>query len=88
MKTRHVRSLIGVLVAGLFLPLQARAETNAELLKRIEALSQELVRLKGQVEANNAATAANHQATEELKEKVGKAEEKSSERWLTIGGDY
>ena len=88
MKTRHVRTLIGVLVAGLFLPIQARAESNAELLKRIEALSQELTRLKGQIEANNAATTANRQATEELREKVGKAEEKSSERWLTIGGDY
>jgi hypothetical protein len=88
MKTRHVRTLIGVLVAGLFLPIQARAESNAELLKRIEALSQELTRLKGQIQANNAATTANRQATEELREKVGKAEEKSSERWLTIGGDY
>lgn len=88
MQTRHVRTLIGVLVAGLFLPFQAQAETNAELLKRIEALSQELTRLKGQVEANNAATTANRQATEELKEKVVKAEDKSSERWLTIGGDY
>ncbi len=88
MKTRHVRTLIGVLVAGLFLPIQARAESNVELLKRIEALSQELTRLKGQIEANNAATTANRQATEELREKVGKAEEKSSERWLTIGGDY
>ena len=58
MQTRHVRTLIGVLVAGLFLPFQAQAETNAELLKRIEALSQELTRLKGQVEANNAATTA------------------------------
>ena len=88
MKTRHVRTLIGVLVAGLFLPIQARAESNVELLKRIEVLSQELTRLKGQIEANNAATTANRQATEELREKVGKAEEKSSERWLTIGGDY
>ncbi|MBK6653906.1 DUF3373 family protein [Zoogloea sp.] len=88
MRTRHVRTLIGVLVAGLFLPIQARAESNAELLKRIEVLSQELTRLKGQIEANNAATTANRQATEELREKVGKAEEKSSERWLTIGGDY
>ena len=88
MQTRHVRTLIGVLVAGLFLPFQAQAETNAELLKRIEALSQELTRLKGQVEANNAATTANRQATEELKERVVKAEDKSSERWLTIGGDY
>ena len=42
MQTRHVRTLIGVLVAGLFLPFQAQAETNAELLKRIVAGGSEL----------------------------------------------
>jgi capsule polysaccharide export protein KpsE/RkpR len=49
--------------------------SNAELLKRIEALSQELTRLKGQIEANNAATTANRRATEELGRRSAKPRE-------------
>ena len=45
MNTRLARTLIAALVAGLFAPV-AGAESNAELLKKIEALSAELARLK------------------------------------------
>ena len=57
MNTRLARTLIAALVAGLFAPV-AGAESNAELLKKIEALSAELARLKTQVEASTANAAA------------------------------
>ena len=53
MNTRLARTLIAALVAGLFAPVAA-AESNAALLKKIEALSAELARLKTQVEASTA----------------------------------
>ena len=57
MNTRLARTLIAALVAGMFAPAQA-AESNAALLKKIEALSQELARLKTQVEASTANAAS------------------------------
>ena len=82
MNTRLARTLVAALVAGMFAPAQA-AESNAALLKKIEALSQELARLKTQVEASTANAAASQKATEELKQRVVKSEErvvKSEER--------
>ena len=73
MNTRLARTLIAALVAGLFAPV-AGAESNAELLKKIEALSAELARLKSQVEASSANAAASQKATEELKQRVVQSE--------------
>ncbi|HQA11281.1 MAG TPA: DUF3373 domain-containing protein, partial [Zoogloea sp.] len=72
MNTRLARTLVAALVAGMFAPAQA-AESNAALLKKIEALSQELARLKTQVEASTANAAASQKATEELKQRVVKS---------------
>ena len=73
MNTRLARTLIAALVAGLFAPVAA-AESNAALLKKIEALSAELARLKSQVEASSANAAASQKATEELKQRVVQSE--------------
>ena len=77
MNTRLARTLIAALVAGLFAPV-AGAESNAELLKKIEALSAELARLKSQVEASSANAAASQKATEELKQRVVQSEARAA----------
>ena len=84
MKKTLTKTLIAVLVSGMFLPVHAQV-TNPDLLKRIEALSAELAQLKSQIDAGNE---TNRKATEELKEQVKKSEDKSIGKWLTIGGDY
>ena len=78
------KTLIAVLVSGMFLPVHAQV-TNPDLLKRIEALSAELAQLKSQIDAGNE---SNRKATEELIEQVKKSEAKSIGKWLTIGGEY
>lgn len=65
-------------MAGLLLPLGAQA-SEADLLKRIEALSKELEQLKTQVQAGQQKAT---QATEELKEQVKTADERSMSNWL------
>lgn len=75
MNTRLARTLIAALVAGLFAPVAA-AESNAALLKKIEALSAELARLKSQVEASSANAAASQKATEALQQRVVQSEER------------
>ena len=85
MNTRLARTLIAALVAGLFAPVAA-AESNAALLKKIEALSAELARLKTQVEASSANAAASQKATEALQQRVVQSEArvvKSEERIAT-----
>jgi len=93
------KKLITGLVAGLMLPLAAHA-TEAELLKKINELAQQIEALKSQVQANEqkAATAAapasgtspktDAGALDELKSQVKKLEDKSLGKWLTVGGDY
>ncbi len=81
------RRLIACIVGSLFLPLGAHA-TDAELLKKLEAMQKEIEQLRAMVQSNQASQEATKQATTELKEKVQRAEDKSSEKWLTIGGDY
>ncbi len=79
------KTLIAALVSGLCLPVYAQQASNADLLKKIEALTKELAELKTQVQSNNAAQAKN---TQELREQVAKADDKALNKWLTIGGDY
>lgn len=77
-------ALLAGLVAALFVPAAALA-ADAELVKKIEALTQQLEELKAQVKANQESS---KQATAELKEKMQKTEDRSMEKWLTVGGDY
>lgn len=74
------RALLAVLVSGMFLPLGAQA-ADADLLKKLEALTKEVEALKAQVQAQQ-------KATEKVADKVEMAESKSVGKWLTIGGDY
>jgi hypothetical protein len=86
-KKHASRRLIACIVGSLFLPFGAHA-TEAELLKKLEAMQKEIEQLRAMVQSNQASQEATKQATTELKEKVQRAEDKSSEKWLTIGGDY
>src|SRR5450830_1309966 len=100
METKFKRNLLAVLIAGILLPMAAQA-SEADLLKKIEALAlqnemlaQQLQALKGQVQTNEAkATPAASPvvadaAIDELKSKVKSLEDKSLGKWLTVGGDY
>ncbi|BAL24678.1 DUF3373 family protein [Azoarcus sp. KH32C] len=81
------RNLLASLMAGLFIPLGAQA-ADAELLRKIEALSQQLEQLKAQVEASQEASKQAVVAVGEVKEKVQRNEDRSLDKWLTVGGDY
>ena len=74
------RTLMAVLVSGMFLPLAAQA-TEADLLKKLEALTKEVEALKAQVQAQQ-------QQTKQVADKVEIAESKSIGKWLEVGGDY
>jgi hypothetical protein len=75
------RALMAVLVSGIFLPFGAQAASDADLLKKLEALTKEVEALKAQV-------AAQQVQTKQVADKVEVAESKSLGKWLTIGGDY
>ncbi len=86
------KKLLVALISSMLLPLAVQA-SEADLLKKIEALAQqnerlaqELQALKGQVTAVAAKTDA--VALDDLKGQVKKLEDKSLGKWLTIGGDY
>jgi hypothetical protein len=74
------RTLLAILVSGAFLPLGAQA-ADADLLKKLEALTKEVEALKAQV-------AAQQKTTQQVADKVEMTESKSLGKWLTIGGDY
>ena len=84
---RTNRSLLASLIAGLFIPLGAQA-ADADLLKKIEALTQQLEQLKSQVQASQEASKQAVAAVSDMKDKVQKNEDKALDKWLTIGGDY
>lgn len=81
------RTLIACLIAGLFLPTGAYA-TDAELMKKIDALSKEIEMLKAQVQANQEAGKQTTTEVREVREKVQKNEARALDKWLTVGGDY
>jgi hypothetical protein len=74
------RTLMAALVSGMFLPLGAQA-ADADLLKKLEALTKEVEALKAQVQAQQV-------QTKQVADKVEIAESKSIGKWLEIGGDY
>ena len=84
---RTHKNLLASLIAGLFIPLGAQA-AEADLIKKIEALTQQLEQLKAQVQASQEASKQAVAAVSEVKEKVQRNEDNSTEKWLTIGGDY
>ncbi|MCM2340690.1 DUF3373 domain-containing protein [Rhodoferax sp.] len=102
MGKRFQKKLLVALIAGMVVPMAAYA-SEADLIKKIEALAQQnellaqqLQALKGQVQANEAKAAApvapvaasNDAAIDELKSQVKQLEGKSLGKWLTVGGDY
>ena len=74
------RVLMAALVSSIFLPIGAQA-ADADLLRKLEALTKEVEALKAQV-------AAQQKSTKEVADKVEIAESKSIGKWLEIGGDY
>lgn len=74
------RTLMAVLVSGMFLPLGVQA-ADADLLKKLEALTKEVEALKAQVQAQQ-------KTTQQVADKVEMTESKSLGKWLTVGGDY
>jgi len=81
MKQQQVkRALLAALVSGIFLPLGAQA-ADAELLRKLEALTKEVEALKAQVQAQQ-------KSTEKVAAQVEQTESKSLGKWLSIGGDY
>ncbi len=83
MNSQSLSRLMVVLAAGAA-PLMAGA-ADEDVLKRIDALSREIEQLKSQVRATEDRTVKSEAAA---KAQVEKIQEKSMERWLTIGGDY
>ena len=76
-------ALVGILPCT-WLPSAVYAADDA-LVKKIEALSQELEQLKKQVADNQARSV---KEDEGLKNQVKRVEDKSLGKWLTVNGDY
>jgi hypothetical protein len=87
MQRNITRKLLASLIASLFIPLGAQA-ADAELMKKIEAMAKEIESLRAQVQANQEANRQAIADVREVREKVQKNEEKSLDKWLTVGGDY
>ena len=94
MSTKFQRNLLAALITGMLMPIAAQA-AEADLLKKIEALAQEIEILKNQVKADReqtskaqAAQKAEVVAADELKSQVKKLDDKTLGKWLTVGGDY
>lgn len=87
MQRTITRNLLASLVASLFIPLGAQA-ADAELMKKIEAMAKEIESLRAQVQANQETNKQAISEVREVKEKVQKNEDKSLDKWLTVGGDY
>ncbi|MDP2171726.1 MAG: DUF3373 domain-containing protein [Rhodocyclaceae bacterium] len=86
------KKLLVTLIAGLALPMVASA-ADADLLKRLEALSREIETLRAQVKAseekvNTLAAKSDTVAVADLKGKVQRLEDKSLSKWLSVGGSY
>jgi hypothetical protein len=82
--SRNKLSRVMAAVVVLIAPMVAQA-AEEDVLKRIDALSREIEQLKAQVRASDEKTA---KTDADLKAQATRAEERSMERWLTIGGDY
>jgi hypothetical protein len=89
---RFKKKLLAALITGMLLPMAAQA-AEADLLKKIEALAEQIEVLKNQVKANeekaqSVATKPDSGAVAELKSQVKRLEDKSLSKWLTVGGDF
>ena len=97
MSMKFKKKLLTALIAGMLMPMAAQA-AEADLLKKIEALAEQIEVLKSQVKANDEkATKAVEQsvaakpdsgAVADLKSQVKRLEDKSLSKWLTVGGDF
>ena len=97
MNTKFKKKLLTALITGILMPMAAQA-AEADLLKKIEALAEQIEVLKNQVKANDEkATKAVEQsvaakpdsgAVADLKSQVKRLEDKSLSKWLTVGGDF
>lgn len=94
MNTHFKRNLLAALITGMLMPVAVQA-AEADLLKKIEAMAQEIELLKSQVKADReqaakaqAAQKAEVVVVDELKSQVKKLDDKSLGKWLTVGGDY
>ncbi|HWI82310.1 DUF3373 family protein [Ramlibacter sp.] len=82
--SRRKLSRVMAAVAVVLAPMAAAA-AEEDVLRRIEALSREIEQLKAQVRATED-KAAKSQA--DVQAQARRSEERSLERWLTVGGDY
>ena len=97
MNMKFKKKLLTALITGILMPMAAQA-AEADLLKKIEALAEQIEILKKQVKANDEkATKAVEQsvaakpdsgAVAELKSQVMRLEDKSLSKWLSVGGDF
>ena len=87
MRSTITRNLLASLIASLFIPLGAQA-ADADLMKKLEAMAKEIESLRAQIQANQETNKQAIAEVREVKEKVQKNEEKSLDKWLTVGGDY
>lgn len=79
------RCVMAALVAAA--PLAAQA-ADEEIMRRIDALSREIDQLKTQLKASDEKAAQAAKSAEQAAAQVKRSEERSMEKWLTIGGDY
>jgi hypothetical protein len=94
METKFKRNLLAALIAGMLVPMGVQA-AEADLLKKIEILAQEIEALKSQVKADREQAAkaqvaqkAEVAVVDELKSQVKRLDDKTLGKWLTVGGDY
>jgi len=94
MRKRLGKILTFTMLLAVAAPLSAHS-ADEELLRRIDALSQELNALKQQVKDSDTKLQQTENKVKETEDrskqtekKVAKVEEKSLGRWLSIGGDY
>ena len=94
METKFKRNLLAALIIGMLVPLGVQA-AEADLLKKIEILAQEIEVLKSQVKADREQAAKSQAAqktevavVDELKSQVKRLDDKTLGKWLTVGGDY
>ena len=94
METKFKRTLLAALIAGMLVPMGVQA-AEADLLKKIEILAQEIEALKSQVKADREQAAkaqvaqkAEVAVVDELKSQVKRLDDKTLGKWLTVGGDY
>jgi len=82
--SRRKLSRVMTAVVVVLAPLGAAA-ADEDVLRKIDALSREIEQLKAQVRVNEDKAA---KSAADTKAVVQRAQERSLDRWLTIGGDY